>query len=166
MVYLASVVNLGMIWCFGFFFLESLDDLGWGVQQRDDALASRDDVQKLGSNPTLPKKRGFTEFKGYLDIGLSHKSGCSSSVQFCIVPLRISIFFEANIRNNSVLVASVGIAQHLLFWERISQNSFFHAPGESPSQHVPSFFRMSPSFRWLFLGSVVATSQVPPADGR
>ena len=25
LVYLASVVNLGMIWCFGFFFLESLD---------------------------------------------------------------------------------------------------------------------------------------------
>ena len=26
LVYLASVVNLGMIWCFGFFFLELLDD--------------------------------------------------------------------------------------------------------------------------------------------
>ena len=52
-MYLASVVNLGIIWCFGFFFLESLDDLWWGVQQRDDALASRDDVQKLGSIPTV-----------------------------------------------------------------------------------------------------------------
>ena len=26
LVYMASVVNLGMIWCFGFFFLELLDD--------------------------------------------------------------------------------------------------------------------------------------------
>ena len=40
-MYLASVVNLGIIWCFGFFFLESLDDLWWGVQQRDHVLASR-----------------------------------------------------------------------------------------------------------------------------
>ena len=49
-----------MIWCFGFFFfLESLNDLWWGVQQRDDALASRDDVQKLGSIPTLTR-HGYT----------------------------------------------------------------------------------------------------------
>ena len=42
------LVNLGMIWCFGFFFLESPDDLWWGVQQRDDVLASLDDVAETG----------------------------------------------------------------------------------------------------------------------
>ena len=47
------LVNLGMIWCFGFFFLEILDDFDEEPQQRDDALASLDDVgRKLGSVPT------------------------------------------------------------------------------------------------------------------
>ena len=38
------LVNLGMIWCFGFFFLEILDDCDEESQQRGDALASLDDV--------------------------------------------------------------------------------------------------------------------------
>ena len=33
------LVNLGMIWCFGFFFLELLDDIDEGSQQRREALA-------------------------------------------------------------------------------------------------------------------------------
>ena len=45
--------NLGMIWCFGFFFLELLDDIDEESQQRREALASLDDVgRKLGSVPT------------------------------------------------------------------------------------------------------------------
>ena len=47
------LVNLGMIWCFGFFFLELLDDIDEESQQRREALASLDDVgRKLGSVPT------------------------------------------------------------------------------------------------------------------
>ena len=39
------LVNLGMIWCFGFFFfLEILDDCDEESQQRCEALASLDDV--------------------------------------------------------------------------------------------------------------------------
>ena len=38
-------VNLGMIWCFGFF-LEILDDCDEESQQRDDALAILDDVDR------------------------------------------------------------------------------------------------------------------------
>ena len=38
-MYLASLVNLGMIWCFGFFFLESLD--GFDEETNNDAIASR-----------------------------------------------------------------------------------------------------------------------------
>ena len=34
------LVNLGMIWCFGFFFLELLDDFDVGSQQRREALAN------------------------------------------------------------------------------------------------------------------------------
>ena len=34
------LVNLGMIWCFGFFFLELLDDFDEGSQQRREALAN------------------------------------------------------------------------------------------------------------------------------
>ena len=45
-MYLASLVNLGMIWCFGFFFLEILDDFDEESQQRDDGLASLDDVDR------------------------------------------------------------------------------------------------------------------------
>ena len=49
-MYLASVVNLGMIWCFGFFFLELLDDFD-EKSNNDDALASLDDAdRKLGSD--------------------------------------------------------------------------------------------------------------------
>ena len=49
-MYLASVVNLGMIWCFGFFFLELLDDCD-EESNNDDALASLDDAdRKLGSD--------------------------------------------------------------------------------------------------------------------
>ena len=49
-MYLASVVNLGMIWCFGFFFLELLDDVD-EKSNNDDALASLDDAdRKLGSD--------------------------------------------------------------------------------------------------------------------
>ena len=39
------LVNLGMIWCFGFF-LEILDDCDEESQQRCDALASLDDVDR------------------------------------------------------------------------------------------------------------------------
>ena len=47
---LALVVNLGMIWCFGFFFLELLDDCD-EESNNDDALASLDDAdRKLGSD--------------------------------------------------------------------------------------------------------------------
>ena len=47
------LVKLGMIWCFGFFFLELLDDIDEESQQRREALASLDDVgRKLGSVPT------------------------------------------------------------------------------------------------------------------
>ena len=47
------LVNLGMIWCFGFFFLELLDDCDEESQQRGEALASLDDVGRtLGSVPT------------------------------------------------------------------------------------------------------------------
>ena len=47
------LVNLGMIWCFGFFFLELLDAIDEESQQRREALASLDDVgRKLGSVPT------------------------------------------------------------------------------------------------------------------
>ena len=49
------LVNLGMIWCFDFFFLEILDDCDEESQQRCEALASLDDVgRKLGSVPTHP----------------------------------------------------------------------------------------------------------------
>ena len=52
------LVNLGMIWCFGFFFLEILDDCDEESQQRCDALASLDDVgRKLGSVPTITLKK-------------------------------------------------------------------------------------------------------------
>ena len=44
-VYLASVVNLGMIWCFGFFFLELLDDFD-EKSNNDDALASLGDADR------------------------------------------------------------------------------------------------------------------------
>ena len=48
------LVNLRMIWCFGFFFLDILDDCDEETQQRCDALASLDDVgRKLGSVPTV-----------------------------------------------------------------------------------------------------------------
>ena len=48
--YLALVVNLGMIWCFGFFFLKLLDDCD-EESNNDDALASLDDAgRKLGSD--------------------------------------------------------------------------------------------------------------------
>ena len=47
-MYLASVVNLGMIWCFGFFFLESLD----GFDEETNNETMRVDFQKLGSIPT------------------------------------------------------------------------------------------------------------------
>ena len=40
------LVNLGMIWCFGFFFLDILDDCDEESQQRGDALASLDDVDR------------------------------------------------------------------------------------------------------------------------
>ena len=40
------LVNLGMIWCFGFFFLEILDDWDEESQQQCDALASLDDVDR------------------------------------------------------------------------------------------------------------------------
>ena len=41
------LVNLGMIWCFGFFFfLELLDDCDEKSQQRREALASLDDVDR------------------------------------------------------------------------------------------------------------------------
>ena len=33
-----KLVNLGMIWCFGFFFLELYDDLDEGSQERLEAL--------------------------------------------------------------------------------------------------------------------------------
>ena len=47
------LVNLGMIWCFGFFFLELLNDRDEESQQRCEALTSLDDVgRKLGSVPT------------------------------------------------------------------------------------------------------------------
>ena len=47
------LVNLGMIWCVGFFFFELLDDCDEESQQRHEALASLDDVgRKLGSVPT------------------------------------------------------------------------------------------------------------------
>ena len=50
------LVNLGMIWCFGFFFLELLDDCDEESQQRREALASLNDVgRKLGSVPTRPR---------------------------------------------------------------------------------------------------------------
>ena len=45
LVYLASVVNLGMIWCFGFFFLGLLDDFD-EKSNNDDALASLDDADR------------------------------------------------------------------------------------------------------------------------
>ena len=53
-MYLVSVlgfgVNLGMIWCFGFFFLELLDDCD-EKSNNGDALASLDDAdRKLGSD--------------------------------------------------------------------------------------------------------------------
>ena len=44
-MYLASVVNLGMIWCFGFFFLELLDDFD-EKSNNNDALASLDDADR------------------------------------------------------------------------------------------------------------------------
>ena len=45
-MYLASVVNLGMIWCFGFFFfLQLLDDFD-EKSNNDDALASLDDADR------------------------------------------------------------------------------------------------------------------------
>ena len=54
-MYLASVVNLGMIWCFGFFFLELLDDCD-EKSNNDDALASLDDAdRKLGSDSDIRK---------------------------------------------------------------------------------------------------------------
>ena len=44
------MVNLGMIWCFGFFFLELLDDFD-EKSNNDDAFASLDDAdRKLGSD--------------------------------------------------------------------------------------------------------------------
>ena len=53
-MYLASVVNLGMIWCFGFFFLELRDDCD-EKSNNDDALASLDDAdRKLGSDSDTP----------------------------------------------------------------------------------------------------------------
>ena len=57
-MYLASVVNLGMIWCFVFFFLELLDDCD-EKSNNDDALASLDDAdRKLGSD----SDRGLKDF--------------------------------------------------------------------------------------------------------
>ena len=54
-MYLASVVNLGMIWCFGFFFLELLDDFD-EKSNNDDALASLDDADRnWAAIPTLPR---------------------------------------------------------------------------------------------------------------
>ena len=54
-MYLALVVNLVMIWCFGFFFLELLDDCD-EESNNDDALASLDDAgrKKLGSDSDTP----------------------------------------------------------------------------------------------------------------
>ena len=53
-MYLAPVVNLGMIWCFGFFFLELLDDCD-EKSNNDDALASLDDAdRKLGCDSDTP----------------------------------------------------------------------------------------------------------------
>ena len=47
-----------MIWCFGFFFLEILDDFDEESQQRDDALASLDDADRnWAAIPTIYKEQ-------------------------------------------------------------------------------------------------------------
>ena len=75
------LVNLGMIWCFGFFFLELLDDCDEESQQRCEALASLDDAgRKLGSIPTLPEESKVFEtivlsVTGHSGTGLDTTSG-------------------------------------------------------------------------------------------
>ena len=68
-----QLVNLGMIWCFGFFFfLEILDDCDEESQQRHEALASLDDVgRKLGSAPTARIDEGSSSISSLKIVKLS-----------------------------------------------------------------------------------------------
>ena len=68
-MYLASVVNLGMIWCFGFIFLELLDDFD-EKSNNDDALASLDDADRnwaaIPTDVTPRKAQSLSPYVGML----------------------------------------------------------------------------------------------------